>query len=354
MIPAIYLGFMLPQLGLCLAVLRKRPGLVRAGLVHLVLLTCGTVLCAMLGLFGNLLFLPMQLAAWLLFLLWPGLLLGSAWLLRAHSPRVAWAMAGLGALLLLTATWSMGIEPRWLEVSNPRITSPALDRPVKLALVADLQTDRWGRFERGIFDRVDAWQPDLVLFAGDYLQPDGMPEFNELLPDLQRAVTRTCSAAELGCVAVRGDVDPEEWPLIFAPAGGRAVEESTTMELGPLTLTALSPADARSSDPPVPATDRFHVVLGHAPDFATAGLGADLLLAGHIHGGQVRLPGLGPLLTLSRVPRAWATGRTELPTGGTLYVSRGLGMERGDAPRLRMFCRPELVLVELQPAPATP
>jgi uncharacterized protein len=352
MIPALYLGFMLPQLGLCLAVLRKHPGLLRAALVHGVMLACGTALCAMLGLFGNMLFLPMQLAAWLLFLLWPSLLLGSAWLLRSHSPRASWAMGSVAAALLLTATWSMGIEPRWLEVSTPQVTSPSLDRPVKLALVADLQADGWGRFERGIFERIHAWQPDLVLFAGDYLQPDGMPEFEDLLPDLQTEVARICGTAELGCIAVRGDVDPDAWPLIFGPAGARVVRESTTMDLGPLTVTALSLDDARSSEPPVPTTDRFHVVLGHAPDFATAKLDADLLLAGHIHGGQVRIPGHGPLLTLSRVPRAWAAGRTELPGGGTLYVSRGLGMERGDAPRLRMFCRPELVLLELAPSPS--
>ena len=78
---------------------------------------------------------------------------------------------------------------------------------------------------------------------------------------------------------------------------------------------------------------------------------ADLILAGHTHGGQVRLPLLGPLLTLSQVPRSWAAGRTELPGGGTLIVSRGVGMERHDAPRLRFLCRPELVVLDLIPAP---
>ncbi len=121
------------------------------------------------------------------------------------------------------------------------------------------------------------------------------------------------------------------------------------MDLGPLQLTLLDPEDARSDAPPVPRVEGFHVVLGHAPDFALAAPPADLLLAGHIHGGQVRIPGWGPLLTLSRVPRSWATGRTELPQGGTLVVSRGLGMERGDAPRLRLGCRPELVVIELVP-----
>ncbi len=55
------------------------------------------------------------------------------------------------------------------------------------------------------------------------------------------------------------------------------------------------------------------------------------------------------LLTLSRVPRSWTSGMTELPRGGRLLVSRGIGMERSGAPPLRFLCRPELVVVDLVP-----
>jgi hypothetical protein len=95
--------------------------------------------------------------------------------------------------------------------------------------------------------------------------------------------------------------------------------------------------------------DRPHVVLGHAPDFADTLPPADLLLAGHVHGGQVRLPFLGPIFTLSRLPRAWTSGTRVLENGATLHVSRGIGLERMDAPRMRFLCRPELVIVELGP-----
>lgn len=349
MIPAIYLSLMIPQLALCLAVLHKRPTPLRALVVHTCLLLCGGSLAAMLGLFGNLLFLPMQLAAWLGFLLWPTLLLGSAWLLRSPHPRPAALLAGLGAALWITAGWSMGVEPRWLEITHHSVTTTKLQQPLRIALVADLQTDHWGRFERRIFERILDEQPDLVLFAGDYLQPDDLPAWYALLPELQAALEPVCQQASLGCVAVRGDVDPDPWARIFELLRAEVVASSRTLFPGPIAVTALTPEDARSEAPPVPAVDAFHIVMGHAPDFATAEQPADLLLAGHIHGGQVRLPGYGPLLTLSRVPRAWATGLTALPDGGTLVVSRGLGMERGDAPRLRLFCRPELVIIELLP-----
>lgn len=76
-----------------------------------------------------------------------------------------------------------------------------------------------------------------------------------------------------------------------------------------------------------------------------------MLVAGHTHGGQVRLPGIGPLITLSAVPRSRAAGVIHPASGATRVVSRGLGMERGPAPRLRFLCRPEIVVIDVVPAP---
>jgi predicted MPP superfamily phosphohydrolase len=103
----------------------------------------------------------------------------------------------------------------------------------------------------------------------------------------------------------------------------------------------------------VAAADRFQVVVGHSPDFALGRVDADLLVAGHTHGGQVQLPFVGPIITHSLVPRRWASGTTELDGGRTLVVSRGIGMERNYAPRLRFFCRPEIVVIDVAPEAAT-
>lgn len=73
--------------------------------------------------------------------------------------------------------------------------------------------------------------------------------------------------------------------------------------------------------------------------------GFRLLLAGHTHGGQLRLPGLGPLVTNCDLPRSRARGLTRGPDGGWLHVSAGLGTSPY-AP-IRLFCRPEVSLLTL-------
>jgi uncharacterized protein len=97
----------------------------------------------------------------------------------------------------------------------------------------------------------------------------------------------------------------------------------------------------------------FGVAVAHSPDPAPelAALGYDLMLFGHTHGGQVRFPIVGPLVTNSVVPRRIASGLVRM---GNAYahISPGLGTSKY-AP-FRFLCRPEATLVELVPRAATP
>ena len=138
-------------------------------------------------------------------------------------------------------------------------------------------------------------------------------------------------------------IEPD--PVSTSPA----TKTTQSYQQGDLCVTALSLTDSFDTKLRVPRTDAFQIVLGHAPNFALGDVDADLLIAGHTHGGQVRLPWIGPLVTLSAVPRAWAAGATQLSGGRTLVVSRGVGMERVTAPRLRFLCRPQLVVIDVVP-----
>lgn len=262
-----------------------------------------------------------------------------------------WAIAYLAGFLLLegVAVDSFWIEPHWLEVTRVTVASDKLSRPLKVALLADLQTDEIGAYERSVIERIVAEQPDLVLLAGDYVQTRNDDRRAELQTELRDLVDDCGLSAPLGVYAVRGNVDSGDWENCFAGTEVIAVGRSRTFDAGELTITCLSMRDSFSPRLELPASERFQMVLGHCPNFALGKVPGDLLLAGHCHGGQVRLPGIGPLITHSRVPRAWAAGVTELDGDRTLIVSRGVGMERGVAPPLRFWCRPELVFIELVP-----
>jgi hypothetical protein len=96
------------------------------------------------------------------------------------------------------------------------------------------------------------------------------------------------------------------------------------------------------------------VLLYHAPDpiLEMADAGVDVVLSGHTHGGQVRLPFYGALITLARHGKRFDMGLYRVKETW-LYVSRGLGMEGGLAPRVRFLARPEITVIDLVPEDAS-
>lgn len=284
----------------------------------------------------------------------PLLLCAVGWTRRRISLRwcaVCW-LAALGILVI--ALDAFLLEPFRLEVSHLRVETGKLARPLRIAVVADLQTDRIDRYEERVLRRVMGADPDLVLMPGDYLHTSDPARYARLAYELRALFERAGFDAPLGIFAVRGNVEHNDWPLIFAGTRVRALDETLSLQVGELQLTGLGLEDSFDTSLHVPASNRFHIVFGHAPDFALGSVDADLLVAGHTHGGQVRIPLWGPVLTFSRVPRAWTAGVARISGGRTLVVSRGIGMERGSAPRLRFRCRPEIVIVDVEPQVADP
>jgi uncharacterized protein len=97
--------------------------------------------------------------------------------------------------------------------------------------------------------------------------------------------------------------------------------------------------------------DRFGFAVMHSPDSVpeTAALGYDFMVAGHTHGGQVCLPGVGALVTNCSLPARLVSGMIRVGDA-VVSVSPGLGTSKY-AP-FRFFCRPEATLLELYPRPA--
>ncbi|MGZ8637450.1 MAG: metallophosphoesterase [Actinomycetota bacterium] len=117
-------------------------------------------------------------------------------------------------------------------------------------------------------------------------------------------------------------------------------------------LLGLDDAHIRRHDlrlAPRHAPDRFGVAVMHSPDSAPEAVacGYRFVVAGHTHGGQVRMPILGALVTNSHLPRRVASGLMRLG-GALVHVSPGLGT--GKYAPFRFLCPPEATLLELRPA----
>lgn len=277
---------------------------------------------------------------------------------RSRGVAAALALAFVGGEACYV--FAREVEPFDLEVTSARIQSDRLlelRAPVRVACVADLQTDHIGAYEIGVFDRLVALQPDLVLFLGDYLQLPA-DEVGAELPLLHAQLRRL--SPRLGMYAVEGDVDGPAGGArgVFAGTAVRAVDDETVALAGvPIDVVGLGRMRSRAPFADAGLVrrlrgERFPIVVGHAPDFMLSvlhgGLDVDaLMVAGHTHGGQVQVPGLGPLMTLSAVPRWLAAGGVFLRGRTWLCCSRGIGMERDAAPRIRFCCRPQLLVLEL-------
>ena len=267
------------------------------------------------------------------------------------------------------------VEPFNVAVRTVQIESPDFlpDRPLRIVQLSDIHIERLTRRETETIAIINDLQPDLIVLTGDYLnfdfrhEPQALQETRSFFAQLH---------APYGIFLIQGHVQETAAylaPLIEGLNIQMLDDEVTRLDLpgGSLYLAGLSyysnPVNgldhARDSaalpsilaDIPVA---EFSILLYHPPfaDLveAAASQGVDLILSGHTHGGQVRLPLIGDLARISPIyPRKYRMGLYELD-GGLLYVNAGLGMEGISFPRLRFNCPPEITYFELsseQPQP---
>ena len=289
-----------------------------------------------------------RLLAYLAFAHTPLVLLGVAWIVRARTKVISGLCVSLAIVIWGVAGYAFIIEPHRLELTVVQLHSSKVSHSIRVAIVADLQTDQIGAYERRALTMVLDAEPDLILMTGDYLHENSALR-HQLAVDLNGLFGEIEFGAPMGAFATRGNTEHNDWPQLFAATRVTPFVGTATITVDEVDVTGLDLWDSFDSELHIGPSERFHIVFGHSPDFALGTVDADLLVAGHTHGGQIRLPILGPIVTMASVPRAWAAGVTGLANGRTLVVSRGIGMERGKAPRLRFLCRPEVVIVDILP-----
>lgn len=262
----------------------------------------------------------------------------------------AWSILGflalVGEALLFYASF---IEPKRLIVTTHRV--PLVRNPsawVRIVFLSDLHAGEFrppAWYER-IASEVMALHPDLAILGGDYVVDRCEP-----VTDL-RGLTNI--HARLGKYYVMGNHDLLDRPGFiretiqgfgYADLTNRTVmieSGGKTLELhGIDDVWEGSPKQFKRSSPEVP-----HLLISHEPDtLMNIREGqTDLVLIGHTHGGQVRLPLIGSLWPIpSKMGRAADRGRKTIH-GTPCIISDGLGETDG---RTRLFSPPEIVVVEV-------
>ncbi len=270
----------------------------------------------------------------------------------------------IGAVLLVgTYLYARFVEPYRLQTTFEQVRSAklaGLDRPLRIVVLADIQTDWVADYEEKVFRRTLELKPDLILLAGDYLQCPDRESYRLQAQRLGKMLNDLRFTAPLGVFAVPGnsesyngtdcfDNTDVQWLLdqTVRLKQGKATICLTGLSVKTGALSTVAPSDLLSGLD----SSLFNIVLSHFPDFVL-GLPAehsvDLSLAGHTHGGQICLPFIGALTTACRIPRAQASGSHNI-NGTRLCISPGIGVERGWAPRLRFFCPPQIMVIDLMP-----
>jgi uncharacterized protein len=291
--------------------------------------------------------------------------------MRSCERRASWPVVGLNAGAVLIAPL-VGMYASLYEPFNLRLETATLDvagfepdRPLRIAVLSDLQCWRITDHERAAARAAIRAEPDLILIPGDlYAKPRTFVRtsealFDEHLPDFQSYFAAL--EAPLGVFATPGNVDADDrihrllddTGVVYLNRDLRVVtfqgQRIAIVGMGRYQLTR----EIAAIEEQIPDDIDLVVSMAHYPDAANQAphdARTDLFVSGHTHGGQVRLPGVGPLLNVSMVPRRVAGGglHTLRSSGHTVYVSRGVGMERAGAPPLRFLCPPEVSLIEVE------
>ncbi|MCK4535829.1 MAG: metallophosphoesterase [Desulfuromonadales bacterium] len=264
--------------------------------------------------------------------------------------RRRFLMGGAGSLGTVFLGDTFWYEPQAIQVKKLDLSTNRSGQPVRMVQISDLHLNQLSDFHAKVATRIAELRPDLILLTGDYLEEKrnirGVLDFLKKL------------AAPHGIYAVQGNweywsrLEGENLRRHFSGVGVQLlINERADINVSGQALSILGldyPSSSNQLKLLMQTVDpeRSNVILSHVPAFAHEALSPhiDLILCGHTHGGQVRLPMLPPLY-LPLYTGRFVAGYYEVSSHKIpLYVNRGLGTS---VLPMRFLCRPEITLIEI-------
>lgn len=268
--------------------------------------------------------------------------------------KIALTLLTLVALPLVIVGYSVLIEPHWIETASITVSVSDLPREfdgLRIVQVSDLHLGPdvpREDLDRAI-DKANQLDPDIVVITGDTVtkSADYIYPCSQSLQALR---------PKLGSYAVLGNhdfaTDPDKITDALTAAGIKVLRnENDSIDKDSEQLWILGVDDIYLFQDDLPEamegipSDATTILLCHSPDIANqaSDLAVDLVLTGHTHGGQVRLPFIGPLIVpvenSEYVAGLYSVGDTQM------YVNRGIGIVYLP---VRFLARPEVTLLVLR------
>ncbi|HEV8700578.1 MAG TPA: metallophosphoesterase [Candidatus Polarisedimenticolia bacterium] len=259
-----------------------------------------------------------------------------------------------GVVVVAIGLYAALIELDWIEVLRSVEYMPMLspDAPdLTLVHLSDIHIASIGRRERRAIAIVNTAQPDVIVISGDLVRSGVRPADLESFLAALRA--RSGKFLVWGHDDYRAGV-PRTWGPEAVRRAGFTLLSNGSRKIrypgGRIVIAGL--------DDPITGHDSLKlamahvarrdacILVAHSPEIA-ASLGnwdIDLVLAGHTHGGQVRLPVIGALWA-PQGTTAHLEGWFDVDPGVRLHVSRGLGWSFLP---VRLFCRPAIDVITLR------
>ncbi|MGN1100597.1 MAG: metallophosphoesterase [Huintestinicola sp.] len=258
----------------------------------------------------------------------------------------------LGLLLIVFILLSILSFP--LRTVTYEIFTDKITEPVRIAQVSDLHSDYYGRDMKTLLEAVDKQSPDMIALTGDI--------FDDVRDNENTRIFLKAAVGKYPCYYVSGNHEHRkggwgDFRKEAADMGITVLEGENVSFMGITVCGASSTGDGSLTfDESVEKCAReagtgFNVLLAHYPEkigyYRSFGK-YDLVLSGHAHGGQWRVPYLinGIFAPDQGIFPEYAGGMYESDEG-CMIVSRGLARTRNIIPRI--FNNPELVIIDIIP-----